>query len=190
MPPGCWSQAAAQGKWPASQGLRHFLKTIPPKNRQDVQHPCSPFRRNPAHPRSPTGATYGSCLSWNKSSSIARLRLEELLSSLSHGGDGCSCRKTGTAGWTAPVVAGTERPGHGAAPYGTARHGWAQHGSARRGGEGWAAPSPCRACCGMCLPACPGFPGSRGQGCVCCGVGAQGMLKCQQKTSWAALGLP
>lgn len=113
-------------------------KTLPRnnslKNHQDSQYPSSPLRRNPAHPRSPIGATHGSCLSWNKSSSIAGLPLQELLSSLSHGGDGWSCGRAGRqagrrGGWTAPVAAGS--------PYRAARErlGTARLGSARRGGQ-------------------------------------------------------
>ena len=114
-------------------------KTLPRnnslKNHQDSQYPCSPLRRNPAHPRSPIGATHGSCLSWNKSSSIAGLRLQELLSSLSHGGDGWSCGQAGAGGWTAPAAAGS--PHRAAREWlGTARLGTARLGRARLGTVG------------------------------------------------------
>lgn len=76
---------------------------------------------------------------------------------------------------------------------GTARHSAARLGSARlstarRGGLSGSLPLPCLL--RDVLPACTGFPGSRDQGFVRCEAGTQGMLKWQQKMSWAALGLP
>lgn len=47
MPPGCWIQAAAQGKWPASQGLRHFLKTIPLKIARMYNIPAARLEETP-----------------------------------------------------------------------------------------------------------------------------------------------
>lgn len=149
-------------------------KTLPRNNSlqnpQDAQHPRSPLSRNPAHPCSPTGATYGSCLSWNKSSSIAGLRLEELLSSLSHGGDGWSCGQAGASGWTAPA-ARTERPAtarHSLEQHGVARRGTAQNSTARRGtawngtarwvdaaGSSDSLPVQCRAAAGNARPVPP-----------------------------------